>query len=176
LRLVPDDVPIRGRVLDTQGRPISGVAVKVAAIEDPPAGNLDALLETGTIRRSILRRLLHRRVVYQGGIQDDQDRARWSVPDRRRGPRSAHRARVRRARDRTRPAEDDDPLCPALRPAAAGADRPLLSPTALSAPWHDLRLCRRSVQADRRCGPGQRNRPAAGRGLGLRPCPGDRGA
>ncbi len=50
LRLVPDDVPIRGRILDTQGRPIPAVNVHVGTIEDPPAGDLDALLQNGTIR------------------------------------------------------------------------------------------------------------------------------
>jgi RNA polymerase sigma factor (sigma-70 family) len=50
LRLVPDDVPLLGRVLDMQGRPIPGVIVRVGAIYDPPAGDLDALLEAGTIR------------------------------------------------------------------------------------------------------------------------------
>ena len=50
LRLVPDDVPIHGRILDTQGRPIPGVNVRVGTIEEPPAGDLDALLRDGTIR------------------------------------------------------------------------------------------------------------------------------
>ena len=50
LRLVPDDVPIRGRVIDIQGRPVPGVNVQVFAIQEPPAGDLDALLQTGTIR------------------------------------------------------------------------------------------------------------------------------
>ena len=49
LRLVPDDVPLLGRVLDTQGRPIAGVTVRVAGVGDPPAGDLDALLKTGII-------------------------------------------------------------------------------------------------------------------------------
>ena len=51
LRLVPDDVPIRGRILDTQGQPISGVTVEVLEIHDPPTGDLDALLESGGIER-----------------------------------------------------------------------------------------------------------------------------
>jgi RNA polymerase sigma factor (sigma-70 family) len=50
LRLVPDDVPLFGRVLDMQGRPIAGATIKVSGIYDPPAGDLDALLEAGTIR------------------------------------------------------------------------------------------------------------------------------
>ena len=46
---MPDDLPVRGRVLDTQGRPLAGVTVKVAEVYDPPAGDLDALLASGTI-------------------------------------------------------------------------------------------------------------------------------
>jgi RNA polymerase sigma factor (sigma-70 family) len=49
LRLVPDDAPIRGRILDTQGRPISGVTIHVHGISDPPPGDLDALLRSGSI-------------------------------------------------------------------------------------------------------------------------------
>jgi RNA polymerase sigma factor (sigma-70 family) len=49
LRLVPDDVPIRGRILDTQGRPITGVTVRVQGIHDPPPGDPDALLQSGAI-------------------------------------------------------------------------------------------------------------------------------
>ena len=51
LRLVPDDVPIRGRILDTQGRPIAGVTVRVQGIDDPPTGDLDALLQSGAIQQ-----------------------------------------------------------------------------------------------------------------------------
>ncbi len=42
LRLVEDDVPIEGRVLDLEGRPISGVTVAVTALE---AGDLKAWLK-----------------------------------------------------------------------------------------------------------------------------------
>ncbi len=51
LRLQPDDVPIRGRVLDTQGRPVAGATVRVGGIYDPPAGDLDALLASGGFER-----------------------------------------------------------------------------------------------------------------------------
>src|SRR5262249_39636374 len=48
LKLVRDDVPIRGRILDIQGRPISGVAVRVTQINTPkPGADLDAMLATG---------------------------------------------------------------------------------------------------------------------------------
>ncbi len=50
LRLVPDDVPIRGRVLDTQGRPVGGVTVHMHEIGEPVPADLDALLQAGTIR------------------------------------------------------------------------------------------------------------------------------
>lgn len=49
MRLVPDAVPIRGRILDTQGRPIAGVTVHVHGISDPPPGDPDALLRAGAI-------------------------------------------------------------------------------------------------------------------------------
>ena len=49
LRLVVDDVPLRGRILDMQGRPLAGVTVQVAGINDPPAGDLDAMLASGSI-------------------------------------------------------------------------------------------------------------------------------
>src|SRR5262249_18498751 len=49
LRLMPDDVPLLGRALDLQGRPIAGPTVTIESITDPPAGDLDALLEFGMI-------------------------------------------------------------------------------------------------------------------------------
>src|SRR5262249_25005781 len=51
LRLVSDDVPIRGRVLDMQGRPVAGVTVQVQTIDEPTAGNLDSQLEFGLVER-----------------------------------------------------------------------------------------------------------------------------
>ncbi len=45
----PTIEPIIGRVLDTQGRPVAGVTVKVAEVYDPPAGDLDALLASGGV-------------------------------------------------------------------------------------------------------------------------------
>jgi hypothetical protein len=47
LHLVSDGIPIQGRVLDTQGRPVAGVTVAVQSIQDPPEGDLDALLDSG---------------------------------------------------------------------------------------------------------------------------------
>jgi RNA polymerase sigma factor (sigma-70 family) len=40
LRLVPDDVPIRGRVVDLEGRPVAGAVVRPTALETTPEENL----------------------------------------------------------------------------------------------------------------------------------------
>ena len=48
LRLVRDDVPVRGRVLDSQGRPVAGVVVRARAIWEINDGvDLDAMLASG---------------------------------------------------------------------------------------------------------------------------------
>jgi|GEM_PF-3416297 len=44
-RLVKDDVPIRGRVLDVQGRPVAGAKVQLVGILWHPSGSLDAWLD-----------------------------------------------------------------------------------------------------------------------------------
>jgi RNA polymerase sigma factor (sigma-70 family) len=50
LRLVRDDVPVRGRVLDSQGRPVAGVVVRVRAIWEVNGGvDLDAMLASGAV-------------------------------------------------------------------------------------------------------------------------------
>ncbi len=50
LRLVRDDVPVRGRVVDPQGRPVAGVAVRVRAIWEVNDGvDLDAMLASGAV-------------------------------------------------------------------------------------------------------------------------------
>jgi len=50
LRLVRDDVPVRGRVLDSQGRPVAGVVVRVRAIWQVNDGvDLDAMLASGAV-------------------------------------------------------------------------------------------------------------------------------
>jgi RNA polymerase sigma factor (sigma-70 family) len=50
LRLVRDDVPIHGRVLDTQGRPIRGVNVRLGRVREVKQGvDLDAMLAPGTV-------------------------------------------------------------------------------------------------------------------------------
>ncbi len=45
LALARDDVPLTGRVLDLQGRPVAGVAVRVVAVMAPPRGDLVAWLK-----------------------------------------------------------------------------------------------------------------------------------
>jgi RNA polymerase sigma factor (sigma-70 family) len=45
LHLPADDVPIRGRVLDLEGRPVPGVTVDVLRLQRPPAGGLDEYIK-----------------------------------------------------------------------------------------------------------------------------------
>jgi hypothetical protein len=45
LRLVKDDVPIRGRVLDLEGRPVPGVKATLFDVEVPPGDDLDTYLK-----------------------------------------------------------------------------------------------------------------------------------
>ncbi len=45
LRLDRDDVPIRGRLLDSQGRPVAGARVRLSALMVPPDRNLIAYLK-----------------------------------------------------------------------------------------------------------------------------------
>jgi RNA polymerase sigma factor (sigma-70 family) len=48
LRLVVDDVPITGRIIDLQGKPVAGVTLKPHALKAAPSGKLDAWL--GAVR------------------------------------------------------------------------------------------------------------------------------
>jgi RNA polymerase sigma factor (sigma-70 family) len=50
IRLARDDVPIQGRVLDLQGKPLAGVSVRVGGIGVPKKGDLTAFLENLKIR------------------------------------------------------------------------------------------------------------------------------
>ena len=45
LRLAKDDVPIQGRVLDPEGRPISGARVDISSVGVPKGRDLDAFLD-----------------------------------------------------------------------------------------------------------------------------------
>jgi RNA polymerase sigma factor (sigma-70 family) len=50
LRLVRDDVPVRGRILDSQGRPVAGVALRIRSIQEVNDGvDLDAMLASGAV-------------------------------------------------------------------------------------------------------------------------------
>jgi RNA polymerase sigma factor (sigma-70 family) len=51
LRLVKDDVPITGRILDLQGKPVAGVTLTPHALNSSPTGKLDAWLEGAKTRR-----------------------------------------------------------------------------------------------------------------------------
>src|SRR5262249_20643270 len=80
LRLVPDDVPIRGRILDTEGRPAAGITVRVQEIFDPLPGDLDALLQSGAIQQGRSR----------GGFYDvawwTKEGSHWSRKTTKTGP------------------------------------------------------------------------------------------
>src|SRR5262249_18454180 len=55
LRLVRDDVPIRGRLLDSQGRPSAGVVVRIERIGVAPRGtDPDAVLASGEVDRNMI--------------------------------------------------------------------------------------------------------------------------
>jgi RNA polymerase sigma factor (sigma-70 family) len=45
LQFAPDDVPIDGRVLDLQGKPVAGVTVRVRGLRAPKDGNLGTFLD-----------------------------------------------------------------------------------------------------------------------------------
>jgi RNA polymerase sigma factor (sigma-70 family) len=52
LTLVPDDVPIKGRVVDSEGRPVVGATVRVLSIDFPkPDTDLDAVLASAELPR-----------------------------------------------------------------------------------------------------------------------------
>jgi RNA polymerase sigma factor (sigma-70 family) len=50
LRLVKDDVPIAGRVLDLEGRPVAGAKVRVQGVEAYPGEDLTKMLEEVRLR------------------------------------------------------------------------------------------------------------------------------
>ena len=50
LKLCRDDLPVRGRVLDSQGRPVAGVTVRIQSIWEAKKGlDLDEMLTTGEV-------------------------------------------------------------------------------------------------------------------------------
>ncbi len=55
LRVVRDDVPVRGRLLNSQGRPAAGVVVRIERIGVAPRGtNPDTLLASGEVDRNMV--------------------------------------------------------------------------------------------------------------------------
>ncbi len=51
LTLARDDAPIEGRVVDLEGRPVAGVSVRVASVQVPKTGTLDAWIEEARLDR-----------------------------------------------------------------------------------------------------------------------------
>lgn len=51
LGLVKDDVPVTGRILDLQGKPVAGVTLKPHALKAPLTGKLDSWLEATKVRK-----------------------------------------------------------------------------------------------------------------------------
>ena len=104
LRLVRDDVPVRGRVLDSQGRPVAGVVVRIRAIWEVNDGvDLDAMLASGAVDENMYRIARRYGDVARLG---DPDLASGSRATLARGPeRLDHRRRrsVRGPGDRARP-------------------------------------------------------------------------
>ena len=49
IRLVKDDVPIEGRVLDLEGRPVRGPCVKTTSVYQPTAGDLSGWLKDAQV-------------------------------------------------------------------------------------------------------------------------------
>ena len=45
LQLVADDVPVSGRIIDLEGRPVAGVTVKVIDVRVPAKASLDRWLK-----------------------------------------------------------------------------------------------------------------------------------
>ncbi len=60
VRLAPDDVPVAGRVLDLEGRPIAGVSVRVDNVQAPSGGSLAPWVEAGRGDRETLYELKYR--------------------------------------------------------------------------------------------------------------------
>jgi RNA polymerase sigma factor (sigma-70 family) len=51
LQLVADDVPVRGRIIDLEGRPVAGVTVKVLNVRAPAKASLDGWLKAIEVRK-----------------------------------------------------------------------------------------------------------------------------
>jgi beta-lactamase regulating signal transducer with metallopeptidase domain len=62
IRLAPDDAPIAGRLLDLEGRPVSGATVRVTAVHAPPGGDLSPFLAAAKNVRTRLIELKNQRL------------------------------------------------------------------------------------------------------------------
>jgi RNA polymerase sigma factor (sigma-70 family) len=77
LQLAKDDVPIRGRILDPEGRPLGGARVKVTRLQIPRGRDLGAYLDLVTKEHALLisidyERELHRPHLLPGFIAEAQ--------------------------------------------------------------------------------------------------------
>ncbi len=53
IRLVPDDVPITGRIIDLQGKPVAGASLQVLQVNAAPDESLDLWLAAAKARRGL---------------------------------------------------------------------------------------------------------------------------
>src|SRR6185437_522159 len=59
LRLVPDDVPISGRIIDLEGKPVRGASLRLMQINAAPDEKLDRWLAAARARKGITFQLEH---------------------------------------------------------------------------------------------------------------------
>ncbi|MEJ7637638.1 MAG: carboxypeptidase-like regulatory domain-containing protein [Singulisphaera sp.] len=164
MRLVRDDVPIRGRVLDSQGRPVAGVTISAREIRDVDAGvDKEALLASGAID-------FGRTAAQYNGPTWLGERGTWTTDaDGRFEVRGVGRDRIVGLELRSPTLEKvylyamarESQAPPKPRPRAT---RPAMSvglPPAPPLVGRDLRADRRTDQADHRARPVERDGQAA---------------
>lgn len=71
LQLTRDDVPITGRLIDLEGRPCVGVAVRLEGLQSPKQGTLDAFLKALQQTRTLFPPLREHLVGFDGWIGRD---------------------------------------------------------------------------------------------------------
>jgi RNA polymerase sigma factor (sigma-70 family) len=74
LRLVRDDVPIHGRLLDHEGRPLAGARVRVATLQVPWNHDLDAHLKKFSLSKNEVWMFDYERSVYRPELLPGVDR------------------------------------------------------------------------------------------------------